>query len=235
MSQCPPAILKQQTKGRGQLYEEKHICNYRCIWPPGQRGGKKGLDVVLVHPSGIIGPYDYEHNNHLNQTIRDFLSGKLTTLVKGGYDFVDVRDVADGLLKALYEGGSSQTYILSGHYVSIEDLIKLAAKASGRTPIHRVLRLGFVKLFVPLVEWWGKLRKRRPLYTAYSLYTLNANANFSHAKASRVLDYQTRPLTETVADTVQFIRDQAAQGSLGEKLKVKLADIRRIPQRQSLV
>lgn len=162
MSQCPPAILKQQTKGRGQLYEEKHICNYRCIWPPGQRGGKKGLDVVLVHPSGIIGPYDYEHNNHLNQTIRDFLSGKLTTLVKGGYDFVDVRDVADGLLKALYEGGSSQTYILSGHYVSIEELIKLAAKASGRTPIHRVLRLG-------------------------------------------------------------------------EKLKVKLADIRRIPQRQSLV
>ncbi len=196
--------------------------------------GKKGLDVVLVHPSGIVGPYDYEHTNHLNQTIRDFLSGKLTTLVKGGYDFVDVRDVADGLLAALYEGGSGEAYILSGHYLSIEELIKLAAKASGRTPIHRVLRLGFVKLFVPLLEWWSRLRNRRPLYTAYSLYTLSANANFSHAKASTALAYRPRPLTETVADTVQFLRAQAAQGSLGEKLKVKLADSRKTPQRQTL-
>ncbi|MDD7400960.1 MAG: NAD-dependent epimerase/dehydratase family protein [Eubacteriales bacterium] len=193
---------------------------------------KKGLDVVLVHPSGIIGPYDYEHNNYLNQTVRDFLRGKLTTLVQGGYDFVDVRDVADGLLAALFQGDSGESYILSGHYLSIEDLIKLAAKASGRTPIRRVLRLGLVKLFVPLVEWWGKLRKRRPLYTAYSLYTLNANANFSHAKASARLGYHPRPLKETVEDTVQFIRDQASQGSLGEKLKMKLADIHMVPHRQ---
>ena len=52
-----------------------------------------GLDAVVVHPSGILGPGDYGHG-HLTQLVTDYLNGRLTACVKGGYDFVDVRDVA---------------------------------------------------------------------------------------------------------------------------------------------
>ena len=54
---------------------------------------KRGLDAVVVHPSGIIGPYD-DVGNHLVQMVSDYISGKLPACVRGGYDFVDVRDVA---------------------------------------------------------------------------------------------------------------------------------------------
>ena len=54
---------------------------------------RKGLDAVIVHPSGILGPYD-SSGNHLVQLVSDYVAGKLPACVKGGYDFVDVRDVA---------------------------------------------------------------------------------------------------------------------------------------------
>ena len=48
-----------------------------------------GLDAVVVHPSGILGPYD-NAGNHLVQVIRDYMTGKLPACVRGGYDMVDV-------------------------------------------------------------------------------------------------------------------------------------------------
>lgn len=62
-----------------------------------------GLDAVIVHPSGIIGPYD-RSGNHLVQLVNDYLSGRIPVCVKGGYDLVDVRDVAYGCLMAAEKG-----------------------------------------------------------------------------------------------------------------------------------
>ena len=50
----------------------------------------------MVHPSGILGPYD-DAGNHLVQVLRDYLRGKLPACVRGGYDLVDVRDRGGGL------------------------------------------------------------------------------------------------------------------------------------------
>ena len=72
----------------------------------------RGLDCVIVHPSGMLGPYDFGHS-HLTQLVLDFCNGKLTACVKGGYDFADVRDVADGILSAAERGRTGECYILS--------------------------------------------------------------------------------------------------------------------------
>ena len=54
------------------------------------KAAEEGLDVVVVHPSGILGPYD-RSGNHLVQMVSEYLRGTLPACVKGGYDFVDVR------------------------------------------------------------------------------------------------------------------------------------------------
>ncbi len=63
----------------------------------------EGLDVVAVFPSGIVGPFD-EGRNHLVQLVLEFMRGALPACVAGGYDFVDVRDVAQGCLQAAVRG-----------------------------------------------------------------------------------------------------------------------------------
>lgn len=49
------------------------------------------------------------------------------------------------------------------------------------------------------------MRKIRPLYTRYALYTLSSNGNFSHERASQELGYSPRDLKATVRDTVLWL------------------------------
>ncbi len=170
------------------------------------RETKWGLNGVVVMPSGIIGPGDYGRG-HLTQLIMDYLDGRLAACVAGGYDFVDVRDVAAGVIAAATNGRTGESYILSGHYSSIPDLLNLLHEISGKKPVRTVLPTWFARLTAPLAEMYYKALRQPPLYTPYSLYTLSANGCFSHKKASAQLGYASRPLRETLADTVKWLSD----------------------------
>ena len=167
---------------------------------------KKGLNASIVHPSGIIGPYDYG-NGHLTRMFIDYLNKKLTAIVPGGYDFVDVRDVAIGTINCVKKGKKGECYILSNHYYEAKELIKLASEISKTKNIKTILPLWFAKLVAPLAELYYKIRKTPPLYTSYSLYTLKSNALFSHDKATKELDYMPRDIRETITDIITFIKE----------------------------
>ena len=168
--------------------------------------GETGLDVVVVHPSGIIGPYDRK-GNHLVQMITDYLRGALPACVRGGYDFVDVRDVAEGCLLAMEKGRSGNCYILSNRHYEIRDLLGMVRSVSHGRRLA-VLPMWLAKLFAPMMQWIARLHKERPLYTKYSLYTLSSNDRFSHDKSTRELGYMPRDLYETVRDTVRWYQAQ---------------------------
>lgn len=164
-----------------------------------------GLDAVVVHPSGILGPYD-TGKNHINQLVRDYMDGKIPVGVRGGYDFVDVRDVAAGCLAAAEKGRRGECYILSGHYATIEKLLRMVSGCCGakRVPTLPVWAAGAA---APFFEVSALARGERPLYTRYSLYTLGSNSNFSHEKATRELDYVPRSLERTVRDMTRWLMD----------------------------
>ena len=164
----------------------------------------EGLFAIVVHPSGIIGPSDYG-SGHLTQLIMDYLDGRLTACVRGGYDFVDVRDVASGIVAAVEKGRSGECYILSGTYCEISHMLQLLHEISGRQEIKTILPAWFANLTAPLAEFYYKLLKQPPLYTKYSLYTLGANGHFSNRKAREELGYTSRPLIETLTDTVTWL------------------------------
>ena len=175
---------------------------------------KDGLPAVVVQPSGIIGPYD-KGNNHLVQMVRDYMKGRITACVKGGYDFVDVRDVAQGCLLAAEKGRAGCCYILSGKYCTIRDLLCSVGKPYGKKPLP-VIPLFLARLAAPINELIAKWRGKRPLYTAYSLYTLTSNSNFSNERAVRELGYRTRSLEETIKDTAAWNRPSGKKPSWNE-------------------
>jgi len=164
----------------------------------------EGLNAVVVHPSGIIGPEDY-CVGHTSQLIIDYLEGKLVAGVKGGFDFVDVRDVADGILRACDQGRTGEAYILSNRYVDVIELLNMLHNATGQRRIATVLPLFVAKATAPLAELYYKILKQKPLYTKYSLFTLQGNALFSHDKATRELGYHPRPIEETVQDSADWL------------------------------
>lgn len=168
---------------------------------------KAGLNGILVHPSGIIGPYDYGRA-HMTMMIEEYMNGHLTSRVDGAYDFVDVRDVANGIISALNKGEIGETYILSGYRINLKEMFEILQELSGRKRKINVLPKWFAKLAAPLAEIYYRMRKLPPIYTNYSLYTLDSNSYFTNEKAKTSLNYNPRALKETLFDTAFFLKEQ---------------------------
>lgn len=171
------------------------------------QAGEEGLDVSVVHPSGIVGPFDYGRG-HLTQMVLDYCKGRLLAGVRGGYDFVDVRDVASGVISACDQGKPSECYLLSNRWYSVSEMFALLHDITGLRKITLYLPLWFAKLTAPLSEFYYQLMRQTPLFTSYSLYTLASNASFTNVKAKRELVYTTRPFQETLKDTVAWLKRQ---------------------------
>ncbi len=164
---------------------------------------REGLNVSIVHPSGIIGPGDHTRRNHMVRTIRAMASGKIPVSMEGGYDFVDVRDVVDGILACEEHGRAGECYILSGHYVRVGELLNAIRRIHGKRENRLELPHALVRRIAPIAERLSLLAgDRSPLLTPYSVYTLHTNGRFSHEKASRVLDYRPRAIAESIRDTL---------------------------------
>ena len=152
-----------------------------------------GLNANVVFPSGIIGPGD-SGKGSITHMLSSFLTGKLPVAVKGGYDFVDVRDVASGIVACTKHGLPGKGYILSGHYASIREILEAAKYATGMK--HKVLYLPMrlAKAIAPIYERWS-IWKHYPLFfTPYAVAVLNSNGHFHRMAAARTLGYEPRAL-----------------------------------------
>ena len=164
----------------------------------------KNLNACIIHPSGIIGPYDYG-NSHLTELVREVSNGKLFATVKGGYDFVDVRDVAAAIITASKKDNKGECYILSNRYITIKELSDLICDVQGIKKIKIVLPICLAKIIAPFFEAYYNLKKQTPLFTKYSLYTLSSNSNFSNKKAKEELGYKNRDMKDTIKDTISWL------------------------------
>mgnify|MGYP002554045202 FL=1 len=174
---------------------------------------ERGLNASIVFPSGIIGPGDIQGGSFTSMA-KSFLAGKLPFAVRGGYDFVDVRDVAKGILACSESGEPGKGYILSGHYITIRKMLQLVGKAA-KLKYHPIcLPLGLAKLAAPYYER-RSLKDRKPLFfTPYSVAVLASNGQFSHAAASKCFAYQPRPMEETLWDMTVWLMARKEKGEL---------------------
>ena len=166
---------------------------------------KGGLDAVICCPTGIIGPFDYSISN-IGQLILDFASGHLRSYVSGAYDFVDVRDVARGLILASKKGKTGRHYIFSGAQVQVPELMdELAVNVGYPAPTYRIPAV-IARAAGVLASSYYRLLRRRPVFTAYSIDVLRSNSQVSSARAREELGFTTRPWQESVRDHVDWFR-----------------------------
>ncbi len=164
---------------------------------------KEGLNVSIVHPSGIIGPGDLEKRNHMIRTLLAMAEGTIPVALQGGYDFVDARDVAEGILFCEEKGRKGECYILNGHYITVSDLLNAVRMIRGKKPRKTIVSLRVAKLLAPAAERISlSFAKKVPLFTPYSVYTLNTNGHFSHEKASQEFGYHPRDLEDSIRDSI---------------------------------
>ncbi len=167
----------------------------------------KGPDIIILNPTALIGPYDFKPSL-TGEFIINVLKRRLPAIVKGGYNWVDVRDVVDAAVKALQNGKKGESYILSGEWVSLSEIIDKIENITNEKYKIITVPLWLAKAGIPFLKVWSVLNKTTPLYTPESLKILNTGRkSISHEKASKDLGFMPAPFDKTLSDTIRWFKE----------------------------
>ena len=164
---------------------------------------KAGLCAELVLPSCILGPGDHG-GGFTSVLIRAYLICYPRLSVGGGYDFVDVRDVAAAVAAAARRDSSGESYLLTGRFATMTEVFDLMAARKGKKPVALTLPTGVLSPLVPCSKLICRMMGKRSPLTRVSVKLLRSTPHFCHEKAERELGFRPRPLADTIADTAAF-------------------------------
>jgi len=168
-----------------------------------KQAASEGLDAVILCPTGVTGPYDFRRSE-VGELILSFMQKRITFLVEGAYDFVDVRDVATGQILARDYAKSGETYILGGERIELKLMHDLVKKVTGKDTKVLSFPLPVALIVAPIAELYYKVTKTRPRFTRYSIETVISNSEIYSDKAKAELGYKPRSLVNSIADTVRW-------------------------------
>jgi dihydroflavonol-4-reductase len=162
----------------------------------------RGLDAVIVNPVYMLGPWDWKPSS--GRMLLEVASGKGAFAPPGSNDFVDVRDVAAGILLAATRGRSGRRYILGGHRLSYLEAWRLFAEVSGRMPPLALAPPVAVRVAGWFGDVAGMFMKREPDLNSAAAASSLLPHNFSSQRAQTELGYHFRPFETTVEDAFDW-------------------------------
>ena len=165
-------------------------------------GIKNGLDAVIVAPTAVLGPYDFKPSRMGAALIRLY-QRKFPTLVGGGYDWVDVRDVVRGALKAEEVAPCGSKYILSGEWATVRRIAEIIETVRGVKPPRFTCPQWLARAAAPFSEKFCELFDKRPLFTREAL--LNKIWGYDYFGGDRTVDVHIRRLRAKIEGQYSFI------------------------------
>ena len=133
----------------------------------------------------------------------------------GGFNLVDLRDAADGILRAARFGRGGRRYILAGDNLTVRELMDHMHRALGTgRPVVR-LPLSLMRGGAAVAEAvaslsGGRARWNRPLARLAGSYWF-----YDSARAKQELGWRSRPIAETLEDLRQWLIALQAMGGEG--------------------
>lgn len=163
----------------------------------------QGLNATILSPTCFIGPYDFQPSL-MGAAIYHFFHNKIICYLKGGFNFVDVRDVAESIISSITKGIAGERYILSGEWLTIRQMIDtiISIRKSPAIKIKIPNFLAEISAQMNLLKW--KLTNKYPAYSNQSLSHLKFHQLVDDTKARTVLNHHTRSINETFLDIMNW-------------------------------
>jgi len=193
---------------------------------------RRGLDAVIVCPTGIVGPFDFR-GGAMGRQMRQWMKPGRHLIIDGHFDFIDVRDVARGMILACRKGRRGETYLLSGERVSVGQLVTRVREVSGTSGMLVRIPSWVATVGSILATAAARLLSKKSQFTTYALETLRSNSLISGAKGRDELGLHPRRLADTIADTVQWLEENPASAAAASQPAAAPAAAAR-PRRQRI-
>jgi len=178
-----------------------------------------GAPVVSVLPAGLWGPQD----PHLGEGVTlaaNVLRHRYPIVMPGGMHIADVRDVAAVLAAVMQPGQGPRSYLVTGHYLTMPDIIGTLAGLTGRRIRFLTLPAGFLAAFGQAADLAQRRLRTRLPWSAESIWIVNCDAHCDDTKTRDELHLHPRPLQETFTDTIRWL---AQTGHLTSRQAGRLA------------
>lgn len=153
------------------------------------------MKIVILYPSAVIGINDYKPS-YVGKVICDVIKNKTEFGIDGGYDFVDVEDIAKFTMNVI-NNNLVGSYILSGTRVTVKQMYQAFNKILNKNKKIFKLPMWIVYLAMPFVPYLSK----------FTIDTLRDNSKYDSSKAIRN-GYQITPFYETAKKAVEFQKDR---------------------------
>lgn len=174
---------------------------------------RNGAPVVVVNPTMPVGPGDRGFTPP-TRLIRDFCAGQLPARMDCTLNLIDVRDIAEGLVRAMDRARPGRRYLLGGENLSLVVLLGHLSELTG-VPVPRWSVPYPVGLAVAVASefWADHVTGKPPKATVTGVRLTRRLMNFDAAASLRELDLIPRPVKKSLGDAVAWLRQVGAIGN----------------------
>ncbi len=175
----------------------------------------KGFPVVVANPTMPVGPYDRMHTPP-TRLILDFCRGRLPATMDCTLNLIDVRDVALGLVRVMERGRPGRRYLLGHENLALVDFLSLIGELTGvpvpgfRVPYPVALGVAWLSEF-----WADHVTGRCPRATVTGVRLARRIMHFEVARSLAEVGLEPRPIRESLADAVAWLRTAGYLGQPG--------------------
>ncbi len=162
------------------------------------------FEVVSINPTLLLGPGDRDGSS--TGDVRLFLEKKILAVPGGGLSFVDARDAAEAMSRAMEKGKAGERYLIGACNLTIREFFARLERVSGvKSPAFPVPRLPtLARLFVMRFQESSMTLPVNPVAFEMSQYFWYLDS----AKAEAELGWSARDPMVTLQDTVNDLRER---------------------------
>jgi dihydroflavonol-4-reductase len=165
-------------------------------------GVERGLEVVIMQPGAIMGPYDIGTWSRIFTMVRD---GKLPGVPPADLTFTHVREVVAAHIAAADRGENGGQYLLGGENRSMLDLVREVSALLGKPAPTREIPASLLRMVAKLGEFLSNFTGKPPPITPEIAAAFGRKITTSSAKAQRELGYRIIPLNVMVKDSYDWL------------------------------
>lgn len=161
-----------------------------------------GLEVVIMQPGAIMGPYDIGTWSRMFLMVRD---GKLPGVPPAKLSFAHVREIVGAHIAAADKGENGGQYLLAGENSTMLQLVTEIGLLLGKSTPKKPLPLGLMRVAATLGGLVSAVTGKEPSITAEMVEAFSHPMTTRSEKAQRDLGYKVVPLKEMVKDCYDWM------------------------------
>lgn len=173
----------------------------REVW----RGIAEGLNAVIVNPSVILGPGNWQSGS---SALFSLAYKGMPFYTHGTTGYVDVRDVARVMIRLMELSVSGERFVVSAANLSYEEFFTLTAKALHRRPPHIKIQPWMSEIAWRFYAIKGLITGKRPTITRETARNAQKKRSYSSEKLQKLIGFSYLPIGESIQHIAElFLKD----------------------------